>query len=96
MRKAQLLRLVLDSWWMAIVLFVVATLYLQGVHKKERVITRLQGQLECVESQRSEIAKKRTRLLHEIAAQSDPEWVEMVLMRKLGVVPEGQAKVCFK
>lgn len=32
-------------------------------------------------------------LLARIHSQSDQDWIEMTLMRKLGVVPEGQVKV---
>jgi len=31
-----------------------------------------------------------------LASQSDPAWIEMILMRDLGVVPEGFLKVHFK
>ena len=31
-----------------------------------------------------------------IASQNDPAWIEMVLMREIGVVPEGWIKVHFK
>lgn len=34
-------------------------------------------------------------LLREIASQNDPSWIELVLMDKLGLVPEGQTKVHF-
>jgi len=34
-------------------------------------------------------------LLEEIASQEDPAWIERVLIRRLGVVPEGQTKVVF-
>jgi hypothetical protein len=30
-----------------------------------------------------------------IASQNDPGWIEMVLIRELGVVPEGFLKVHF-
>lgn len=31
----------------------------------------------------------------EINSQSDPAWVELMLMKNLGLVPEGQIKVFF-
>jgi hypothetical protein len=32
----------------------------------------------------------------QIASQTDPAWVELVLLREMGVVPEGYLKVHFK
>ncbi|MDN3508265.1 MAG: hypothetical protein P0S94_05025 [Simkaniaceae bacterium] len=96
MLRAKIARMVLESWWVAIVLFVIAALYLQGVRKKEGVIERLETQLAHVESSFEQAQSKRNKLAEEIASQSDPEWVEIVLMRKLGVVPEGHTKVYFR
>lgn len=35
-------------------------------------------------------------LLLQINSQSDPAWVELVLMKGLGLVPEGKRKVYFE
>ena len=34
-------------------------------------------------------------LKREIESQNDQSWIELVLMQKLGLVPEGQKKVHF-
>ena len=47
-----------------------------------------QAQKEC------ELEKQQLQL--KIASQTDPAWIEMILMRDLGVVPEGYLKVYFK
>ena len=86
----------MESWWVALVLFVIAALYVQGVAKKERAIDRLSSRLASVDASYASALREKKNLVEEIASQSDPEWVEMVLMRKLGVVPEGQTKVHFR
>jgi hypothetical protein len=40
--------------------------------------------------------QNRELLQLQIVSQSDPSWIEMILMRDLGVVPEGWLKVHFK
>jgi hypothetical protein len=40
--------------------------------------------------------KIQEKLLLTINSQSDPAWIELVLFRELGLVPEGAAKVWFK
>lgn len=39
---------------------------------------------------------EQQELILQIESQTDPAWVEMVLKRNLGLVPEGQVKVYFK
>jgi hypothetical protein len=42
------------------------------------------------------LASEKKQLLLNIASQDDPAWIEMILMRDLGVVPVGYLKVYFK
>jgi len=42
-----------------------------------------------------ELLADREELRAQIQSQSDPAWVEMILMRELGVVPEGWLKIHF-
>lgn len=39
---------------------------------------------------------EKEHLQLKIASFDDPAWIEMILMRDLGVVPEGYLKVHFK
>ena len=40
--------------------------------------------------------KEKEDLALTLASQSDPAWIELVLLRQMGVVPEGFLKVHFK
>lgn len=42
------------------------------------------------------LQEQHQNLLEQLESQGDPAWTELTLMRKLGVVPEGQTKVVFK
>ncbi len=50
----------------------------------------------ALERAREEASLQKEELLLQINSQRDPAWLEMVLKRNLGVVPEGQVKVYFK
>lgn len=80
-------------WWLA--LFVVATfsLYEQGVYKISCSRTRLRGIQTELEEKIAAAEIKREELQREINSQSDPAWIELTLMRILGLVPEGYTKV---
>lgn len=84
------------NWW--VFLFCAATV-LAHVHffkEKTAAICLLNGRLQEMEKEKELAFQKREALHLRIASQSDPAWIEMILMRDLGVVPEGFLKVHFK
>ena len=52
--------------------------------------------LEQMEQERYLACLDMQQIRMKIASQMDPAWIEMILMRDLGVVPEGYLKVYFK
>ncbi|MDE3047241.1 MAG: hypothetical protein KGI83_02705 [Verrucomicrobiota bacterium] len=49
-----------------------------------------------MENEKAQVLQIKEDLQLRIASQNDPAWIEMVLIRELGVVPEGFLKVHFK
>ena len=84
------------NWWVALFcsLALFAHFHFSAVKKGEmcQLTSRLDEMLE--EKRDAEMAKEDLEL--RIASQNDPAWIEMVLIRELGVVPEGFLKVHFK
>lgn len=57
--------------------------------EKQRLLTRLQEiQIRLCEEKR-----RQDQFKSELVSQQDPQWLEFVLMRNLGLVPEGATKV---
>lgn len=56
----------------------------------------LNQQLTALLEEKEKAMKIQEKLLLTINSQSDPAWIELVLFRELGLVPEGAAKVWFK
>lgn len=83
------------NWW--VILFCVGCLvaswpFLQG---KRSELNQLCRRLEMMQADERQALQDRVDLQERLASQSDPAWIEMVLMRDLGVVPEGFVKVHF-
>ncbi len=84
--------------WMGIlgiVVFLLATLMLferkhRSLKEEERV---LQSRITILEEKKQVALQEQRILLQEIASQNDPDWIEMVLIRKLGLIPRGQKKI---
>ncbi|HEY5260120.1 MAG TPA: hypothetical protein VIJ46_05665, partial [Rhabdochlamydiaceae bacterium] len=63
---------------------------------KNRDVAELKERLYDLELKRQCVLEVKDDLELQIRSQSDPEWIQMTLMKGLGVVPEGQTKVYFK
>ena len=83
------------TWW--IILFFVFSFvgYKRIVKKKQKAIYEHETAIFSLEKKREEKKEENKELLLQINSQSDPAWIEMILMRELGVVPEGKLKVHF-
>ena len=85
-----------DWWWVVLFSTVTASLYLHAIQGKERSLASLQARDLEMEKERLYALDTKEDLMLRIQSQNDPAWIEMVLLRDLGVVPEGWLKVHFK
>lgn len=83
------------SWW--VILFILACYMFYEQQQRQRVFeyNRLAETMKDLESKRTEALARREDLLLQINSQSDPDWVELTLIKGLGLVPEGYKKVYF-
>jgi hypothetical protein len=94
LRKAQ--EQLLHSWWVLAFLVAIYCLGLKSFDHKEKSILQLQSHVGFLLDQKRVALGKKQELEKQIASQTDPAYIEMILMKKLGVVPEGNVKICFK
>ena len=88
--------LIIRSWWVILFLLISYIGYDQGIKKRKANIYEITCRLQELEKEKKIALAQKEDLLLKINSQSDPAWIEMVLMKELGVVPEGQLKVHFK
>lgn len=55
----------------------------------------LKQQLISIKENLAEASVRQEYLLRQINSQNDPAWIELVLKKELGLVPEGQQKIYF-
>lgn len=87
----------LFSWWPPI-FFALAALawYECGEEQYSQLHRQFDSKLHALEQQKEAYLAIQAALLQQVNSQSDPEWVEMVLIRELGLLPEGNDKVFFR
>lgn len=83
--------------WYLVLVFCLVTcfIYNKAVKKKKNAFTEYSFLLQEMEKTRNLAANEKEYLELKIASHDDPAWIEMILMRDLGVVPEGYLKVHF-
>lgn len=88
-------RLFIHSWWVCAFTLLCGILYEQGLEKREVHYQQLTKQLTLLQSEKHLALKKQENLKRQINSQSDLDWIELTLMKGLGLCPEDQQKVYF-
>jgi len=83
-------------WWAAAFSLTVGVIYGHGIQSRNIELHEAAGRLSAVESQTVAAMEEKENLALRLSSQSDPAWIELVLLRQMGVVPEGFLKVHFK
>lgn len=83
------------SWWVITFGLVCIMLYEQGLQKRNALYQQLTDQWLNLQKDKQEALEHQQNLQRQINSQSDLAWVELTLMKGLGLVPEDQQKVYF-
>ena len=82
--------------WLIAIFIGCGALYLHALWQKDRAYQQTASQLSSLEQDKQEALAQQEELRAEIESQKDPAFIEMILKRNLGLVPEGQVKVYFR
>lgn len=83
------------NWWVFAFCLMTLLFYSQAIKEKKSKVRELAFRLEEMEKERVLAYAEKEDLRLRISSRDDPAWIEMILMRDLGVVPEGFLKVHF-
>lgn len=86
----------IGNWWVVVATLVILLTYEQGKRLVQENELYLRERLHELQIEKETLTKENIRLQQMIQSQSDPRWIELTLMRRLGVVPDGMKKVYFK
>lgn len=85
-----------SSWWVALFIFASCGFFSLASHKRQTALCALKSQVKALEREKLLAVKRQEALKLRASSQDDPEWIEMLLMKMLGMVPEGQIKIVFE
>ena len=95
-RPSYIHRFFFRNWWVIAFIVMAWALYLQARHNKNQLLVRLTEKEEFLIQEKKEALEEREELLMRKQSQEDPDWMELVLKEKLGVVSEGEVKIVFE
>ncbi len=87
--------LFIESWWVIAFILICAVFYEQGLKSRDSLFQHLTDQWISLQKEKEEALFQQQNLKLQINSQSDLAWIELTLMKGLGLVPEGQQKVYF-
>ncbi len=85
----------IKSWWMILFILGCYLCYEQGLRKRDHDFFKLHLQYVELQNESRQAKALQENLLLQINSQSDPNYVELTLMKGLGLVAEGETKVLF-
>jgi hypothetical protein len=91
-RKFHILR---SSWWAILFCASCTLLYSTFAMKKKAQLQELSFRYAEMEKLKWIAAQEQSELTLCLTSQTDPSWIELILMKDLGVVPEGWTKIQF-
>ena len=83
--------------WIALAFCIICVGVLEkALQQLEKEVIHLDARYQELLTQKKEALNMQHQLTRQINSQNDPAWIELILKKNLGVVPEGQLKVFFE
>jgi len=86
----------LKNWWVIAFVLMAGAIYIQAIHKKNQLLATLKEKVETLNDTKVQQLERKQQLLLRIQSQEDPDFIELLLKEKLGVIEEGELKVVFQ
>lgn len=83
-------------WWVILCSILLIMFYEQSAKGRKREYIYLETRLAQLQRQRALALETNRELNLQVDSQSDPEWIELILQKSLGLVPEERTKVFFE
>lgn len=87
--------IILKSWWVILLFLIIFFAYDRTTYRLGKEERRLTEKRERLLKERVVALERQEELLAIHASARDGGWIELVLMQRLGLVPEGATKVIF-
>ena len=84
-----------ENWWVLTFIFLSLSLCFQSLYYKNSVTSDLKNKISHLNQIKEAAIQERKELLVHLQSQNDPDWIELILKERLGLIEEGETKVIF-
>ncbi|MDB6082056.1 MAG: putative rane protein [Chlamydiia bacterium] len=86
----------LGFWWVLAFAILTFGLYEQASAKLLRATSRLETRTQELQEAIFQEESELEELKLQVGSQNDPTWIELALIKGLGLIPEGYTKIYFE
>lgn len=87
--------LIYHCWWVVFFALLCYVAYEQTLRLQAQQWMTLKAHVDALQAEKEAAMKLQKEFLAQVSSHQDPAWIEITLMKQLGLVPEGQKKVLF-
>jgi len=88
-------RFLWNFWWVIVFILSCCILFEHAIYPQRREYGALLAHLRELQAEKEQALTLQDMLNRKLNSESDPAWIELSLMKGLGLVPEEQTKVFF-
>ena len=93
---SSVIKQLIRAWWVVAFAILTFAFYEQSAGKLTRNIDKLKIHAAELEKATALAESAQIDLKLQVASQSDPTWIELSLIKGLGLVPEGYTKIYYE
>lgn len=82
-------------WWTICFGLISLILFEQAMKRRNQDYALLLERKQYWQKEKEQALLLQEKLLQQVNSESDPDWIELILMKQLGLNPEGYVKVFF-
>lgn len=84
-----------ETWFLIVYIILAVIVFEWNVNQVDKHAEKFITEKSRLEKAIAEKKEEQVRLNEMIMSESDPQWIELTLMKVLGVIPEGTKKIYF-
>jgi len=85
-----------STWWVIAIFVITFCLYERGIKSIDQDLTLLNKQTEAMITLIADEEETRRNMHERLSSFEDPLWIELLLIKNLGVIPNGYRKYIGK
>jgi len=93
--RSSLVEVFKEFWWVILFVSFTCSGFVFAASSQKKIAQEIQKRIESIQEQKNKALSEKEYLEQKLYSKDDPAYVELTLIKVLGVTPKGQQKVLF-